>query len=158
DSSGPPPDVVQYDFSVASGPLWSLAPGSRPYVSTDASSTPFQRSIAYNALSNHIYIISRTGTTTGLTVNVVDAGTGADLYKLNTNGISGGSIILLAIAVADDGAIYAANETAITSTNSNPFKIYRWANAASTTVPQLIFSGEPANPTNTNYRWGDSLA
>ena len=158
DSSGPPLNALQYDFAVASGPLWSLAPGSRPYVSTDASSTPFQRSIAYNALSNQVYIISRTGAITGLTINVVDAATGADLYKLNTNGISGGNIVLLAMAVAADGAIYAANETSPTSTNSNPFKIYRWANSASTTPPQLVFSGEPANPASTTFRWGDSLA
>src|SRR5439155_24104605 len=105
DSSGPPVYTLQYDFTAASGPLWSLAPGSRPYItSTGGANTPLERSVAYNAVSNQVIIISRTGALTGLTVNVLDATTGADLYKLNTNGISGGNLVLLAIACADDGA------------------------------------------------------
>lgn len=152
DSFGPG-NMLQYDFDVASAPLWSLAPGSRAYITTDASSTPNQRSIAYNALSNHIYVVSRTGAGTGLTLNVLDAATGTHLYQLNTNGITGGSIILLAIAVADDGAIYAANMVA--NTFVSPFKIYRWTNAASSTIPLVVYSGDPG--TTLGNRWGDSL-
>src|SRR5206468_5441402 len=91
---------------------WSLAPQSRSYLPKDTDSqgrTPLYRGIAYNGLSNQVYIISRSGQTAGLTINVLDAVTGADLYQLNTSGISGGTIILLAMGVADDGSLYAAN-------------------------------------------------
>ena len=71
--------------------------------------TPLYRGIAYNSLSNQVYIISRTGPSDGLTINALDATTGEDLYQLNTSGISGGSIILLAMGVGEDGALYAAN-------------------------------------------------
>jgi hypothetical protein len=147
---------LDYDFTVGPAPLWSLAPGSRPYISTDLSSTPFQRSLGYNALSNQLYVISRTGAGTGLTINVLDADTGADLYQLNTNGITGGSIILLGLGVADDGAIYAANMVA-PNTGANPLKVYRWANSAPSTAPSVVFTGDPANPANTTFRWGDSF-
>ncbi len=153
DSGAPDPGLLTADFAIAQAPLWSLAPGSRPYVTTDAATTPDQRSIAYYAPSNQVYLVNRSGPTTGLTVNVIDGGTGADLYQLNTSGISGGSIILLAIAVADDGSIYAANET--TSPGTNPFKVYRWADANSNTTPVLVFSGDPGSST---MRWGDTLA
>ena len=136
-------------------PLWSLTPGNRSYVTVGASSTPNQRCVAYNPLSNQVYIISRTGQTTGLTINVLNATTGADLYQLNTSGISGGSIILLMMCAADDGALYAANMS-----NSGGgvavFKVYRWANSASSTVPVLVYSGEPAGRTD-SVRWGDSM-
>src|SRR5439155_11675647 len=117
ENDGTPADGSDNVFAIQSAtsnlgthlePLWGIASGSRSYVTVSASNNPNQRSIAYNALSNQVYIISRTGQTSGLTINVLNAATGADLYQLNTNGISGGSIILLMMCVADDGALYAA--------------------------------------------------
>ncbi len=160
---GTPADFTDTNFTIQSAttnlgthlePLWSIAPGSRSYVTVAATSTPNQRSIAYNALSNQVYIISRTGATTGLTINVVNATTGVDLYSLNTGGISVGSIILLMMSVADDGALYAANMTG--NAGSTAFKVYRWTNSASATPPVLIFSGEPAQRTDA-VRWGDTM-
>lgn len=136
-------------------PLWSIVPGSRNYVTAAASNTPNQRSIAYNALSNQVYLISRTGQTSGLTINVLNATTGADLYQLSTSGISGGSIILLMLCVADDGALYAANMSNSGSAVA-VFKLYRWTNSASATAPVLVYSGEPANRTD-SVRWGDAM-
>ncbi len=136
-------------------PLWSLAPGSRSYVTTAATSTPNQRCVAYNALSNQVYIISRTGQTTGLTINVLNATSGADLYQLNTTGISGGSIVLLMMCVADDGVLYAGNMSS-SGTGVATFKLYRWANSGSGTAPVLVYSGEPAARTDA-VRWGDSM-
>src|SRR5262249_9457039 len=79
--------------------LWKLAPGSVPYATGSSnlstSQPPLQRGIAYNALSNQVYIVSRTGATTGLNINVLDGTTGTWLYSLNTTGISGGDIVLL---------------------------------------------------------------
>ncbi len=139
-------------------PLWSLAPGSRPYVTPDATSTPYQRALTYNALSNQVIIVSRTNTTSvsGLTINVINATTGADLYKLDKTDITGGSIILLAIAAADDGAIYACNQVNSASATT-PLKIYRWANSGPGTVPALIFTNGPSDFFGTT-RWGDTLA
>ncbi len=164
ETDGTPADWSDTTFTVQSAttnlmthlePLWSIVPGSRSYVTVAASSTPNQRSIAYNALSNQVYIISRTGQTTGLTINVLNAMTGSDLYQLNTSGISGGSIVLLMMCVADDGAIYAANMSSSGSAVA-VYKLYRWANSASNTVPVLVYSGEPANRTDA-VRWGDSM-
>ncbi len=136
-------------------PLWNVAPGARSYVTVANGSTPNQRSIAYNALSNQVYVISRTGATSGLTINVLDGTTGADLYQLNTTGISGGSIILVGMRTADDGALYAADMSNNTGGVAN-FKLYRWANSDSSTVPALVYSGEPANRTD-SVRWGDAF-
>ncbi len=137
-------------------PLWVLAPGSRPYVNFGGANTPFQRSIGYNALSNQVYIISRTGATSGLTINVLDATTGADLYQLRTDGISAGSISLLMLRVAADGAIYAANMSTTSTTSPADYRLYRWADAGSNTVPTLVYAGEPANRSD-SVRWGDTL-
>ena len=158
DDSGQPPATLQYDFTITAATLWNLAPTSRIYlpVDTDASggTTPLYRSVAYNSYSNQLYVVSRTSTTAGLTVNVLDASSGADLYQLNTTGISGGSIILLSVVAAEDGSIYAANMVNPYSA-ANPFKIYRWTNSASTTTPQVVFTGNPNSATTT--RWGDTL-
>jgi hypothetical protein len=140
-------------------PTWGLGPQSRPYLYPDSDSkgqTPLYRSIAYNSLSNQIYIISRTSASAGLTINAVDASTGADLYQLDTTGIAGGSIVLLAMGVGTDGSLYAANEDVSSGSSPAAFRLYRWADSASTTQPTLVYSGEPANQTGA-IRWGDNM-
>jgi hypothetical protein len=156
------PVTLLYDFAVTNGPLWSLAPLSRSYLPLDADvnngSTPLYRSIACNPLTqtNHLYVVSRTGPVAGLTINVLDANTGADLYQMNTNGISGGAIILINIVVADDGYIYAASMSA--TPPSPQFNVYRWANDDPATAPVLVFSGDPGAAVTPAKRWGDTLA
>src|SRR5438477_12971203 len=69
-------------------PLWSAAPGDplKPYVtSTGGAGTPNERGIAYNALSNQLYVVQRSGN--NYAVHVVDANTGTKLYNLKTDGI-----------------------------------------------------------------------
>ena len=69
-------------------PLWSLAPSSRTYLTTDASTTPNERCIAYNTLSNQVLLVSRTNTVTGSTnpaIYVLNGDTGADLYQMNVD-------------------------------------------------------------------------
>jgi hypothetical protein len=140
--------------------LWSLAPGTLPYVTGSSnlsqSQTPFQRGIAYNALSNQVYIVSRTGATTGLTINVLDGSTGNWIYQLNTTGISGGAIILVEMMAAADGALYAANVDVTSGTTPATYRLYRWANPAPSTTPVLVFAGEPAGQ-STAFRWGDTM-
>lgn len=129
-------------------PLWYLDPGVRPYL-PDYPGDNNQRGIAYNPTTGNIALVNRTG---GLTVNILDGTTGADKGYLKTTGITGGTYVLSQIAVADDGAIYAANLASGTSATT-PFKIYRWANEAYGTEPTLVYSGEVVSGT----RWGDNI-
>ena len=145
-------------------PLWSLAPLGRPYLpantSDGAGRTPLYRGVAYNPLSNHVYIVSRTDQTSaiGLSVNVLDASTGGDLYQLNTSGIDGSTstIILLAMGVAADGAIYAANMADLPANPALTYNLYRWANADPATPPVLLYSGNPEIG-GSAVRWGDTM-
>ena len=129
--------------------LWSISTAEgRPYL-TNASATSYtERGVAYNALSNHAYIVSRAGT---LRVAVLDGDTGAQVGFLNVSGITGGTFALSCIGVADDGAIYAANLTTATPAT---YKIYRWADELS--APALVYSGNPANGA-TPVRYGDNF-
>lgn len=135
--------------SFALKPVWSLSPGSRPYLTaTDT----LQRGVAYNPVTAHVILVSRSTSTTLQRISVLNAADGADVGQLATNGISGGTFILSKIGVAEDGVIYAANFG--TYSASNPFKVYRWANESA--VPTLAFSGDPGK--GNNQQWGNALA
>jgi uncharacterized lipoprotein YddW (UPF0748 family) len=132
--------------------LWSLAPGSRSYLTTVSGAGPNERGLAYNPLSRRVLIVSRTSPM----VYVLDADTGADLWTLNKTGVTGGyssAYYLLMIGAADDGAIYAGNMTLYGNTTA--FKLYRWSNDASGTVPTVAYSGDPG--AGNSQRWGDTL-
>ena len=131
---------------------WRLGGGSRSYLS---SSGHVERGMAFNPNRNHLLIIGRSPSTQ---IFVLDADSGDELYTMNVDGsvVSGsspGGFPLLMIGAADDGAVYAANLT--TAPSTSPFRIYRWANDSSNTVPTIAFSGDPA-PGNTQ-RWGDTI-
>ena len=144
-------------------PVWSIAPNTTnyPFVTTDVTTAPNQRSIAYNALSNQVLVVSRTNYVTGSTnpmIYVLDASTGTNLYTLDTSVVSGGlagspALTLVCIGVADDGAVYAANVAAAVA---DKFSIYRWPNSANGQVGTLVFQGVP-NGTDNTPRWGDTL-
>lgn len=130
--------------------LWRLAPGSRPYLTV--ASTPNERGLAYNRRTDRLLVVSRTSPT----VYVLDADTGADLWTLNTTGVTGGyssSYYLLMAGVADDGVFYAGNLTL--AGNTTAFKLYRWANDNATTVPTVAYSVDPG--AGNSQRWGDTL-
>lgn len=125
--------------------IWSLAPGDRAYITTDNT----QRGLAYNKKTQHLLVVNRAG---GLTVQILDASTGADVGVLDTSGIAGGTFVLSMIGVADDGVIYAANLS--TSTTAPNLKVYRWEDESA--APTVAFEGDPAGGGN-NQRWGDSF-
>ncbi|HNU51901.1 MAG TPA: DUF4623 domain-containing protein [Verrucomicrobiota bacterium] len=125
--------------------VWTLAPGARSYLTTDNT----QRGLAYNPVTGHLLLANRAG---GVSVNVMDSLTGADLGTLDVTGIAGGTFALNLIDVAADGAIYGANLTLNGSTD--PFKVYRWA--SETAAPTLVYSGNPG-PSVAN-RFGDTFA
>ena len=93
------------------------------------------------------YVVDRQG---GTNVVVADGTTGAQTGTLDTTGISGGVFLLNAVAVADDGAIYAANLR--TNTDQASFKIYRWADVSA--MPTVVYDGVPGP----GLRLGDTLA
>ncbi|MDB6034054.1 MAG: Serine protease, subtilase family, partial [Verrucomicrobiales bacterium] len=127
--------------------LWSLPPGSRPYLTSGNS----ERNLAYNPVTGHLLLLSRASAVGGLQIPVLNASNGAEVGKLSTNGIAGGSSVLNGIGVADDGAIYAANLVTLNNSSNSAFRIYRWAYESA--IPTLAFSGEILN----GQRWGDTL-
>ncbi|HZV35859.1 MAG TPA: hypothetical protein VFB72_14885, partial [Verrucomicrobiae bacterium] len=131
--------------------------------SNGGASTPNERTIAYNAVSNQLLVVRGPSGFANLKIFVVNADTGQTMYLLNTNGMTNSQTLnLCGIGVADDGAVYAASA----STSDSSFKVYRWPDTGSNTLPQLIFgvnsSAGTANPvgdvTSQTYRFGDALA
>jgi len=132
--------------------LWNLAPGSRPYLTTTVGGPPDERGMAYNPLTRRVIVVQRSTTT----AYVLDGDTGADLWTLNTTGVTGGytsTYYLLMVGVAEDGVVYAGNMTLHGNTTS--FKLYRWANDSAGTVPTVAYSGDPG--AGQDLRWGDTL-
>src|SRR5438105_15825784 len=93
---------------------------------------PNQLTIAYNAFSNHLYVVSRSSSTTSnYVIYVLNATNGTLLYTLKTNGIQSnvgkGGIGLVGIGVADDGAIYACNVApdSAGSSGTDPTSMFR---------------------------------
>ena len=127
--------------------LWSLAPGTRPYLTI--ASLPAERGMACNPATGRLILISRTSPT----LYVLDAATGNDLWTLDKTGISGGTYPLLLVGAADDGAVFAGNLT--TAGTTTAFKLYRWANDNSSTLPTVAYSGDPG--AGSSQRWGDTL-
>jgi uncharacterized protein (TIGR02597 family) len=135
--------------------MWTCAPGVNAWSTANGgANTPNERTIAYNALSNQVYVVQRSGSNP--TIYALNATNGTFLYTLNTNGINftgyTGNIPLCGIAVSDDGSIYACNNDT-SGTGLPTLKMYRWTNSSPSTRPQLIYSGDPLG--GTNSRWGD---
>jgi hypothetical protein len=146
-------------------PLWSLAPGDRPYLSVQ-NTTWDQRSLAYSAVSNQVLIVSMTNTATGAStgqVYVLDGTTGTDLYQLNTDvsvinslATNTGNRPILSIDVGADGAVFAGNLT--DNGNARGFQLYRWADSGPATTPVRILGPQEPASSPTQHRWGDTLA
>jgi hypothetical protein len=172
------PAQVQSTFSIPNPPLFTLTtnwsiPASSDFGALITLEGANQRAIAYNVLSNHLYLISRNSPTgSNYTIYALNGTNGIALTQLNTSGIYNdgavgeGGIGLASMAVADDGAIYACNMSVDAcscgpnnagNTSDSLFRIYRWADGNSDTAPVQIFSGDPAGQAMA-LRWGDTLA
>jgi hypothetical protein len=128
--------------------LWRLAPGARPYITTDQNT---ERGIAYNKVSNRVLLISRTS---GVNIHVLDGDTGADLWTLQAPadlvaGSNPAGFRLNMLGVADDGVVYAAN----LDTGGSTYAIYRWDDDTTNSVPTVAWSGAPI----AGRRFGDTL-
>jgi hypothetical protein len=154
-------------------PLWSAVIGSQPYISGLGGGSPNSRTMAYNALSNQLYVVSRSSPgTSNYVIYVLDASSGSIVTTLNTNGlynagaVGEGGIGLGGIGVADDGAIYVCNialdacgcgANAGATPADSMFRVYRWANGDTATPPVQVFVGDPAGQ-STPLRWGDTMS
>ena len=134
--------------------LWTLSLGSRAYLSTNVALN-LERGLAFNPATSNLLLVSR-GEVSGFSVVSLNSLTGAENYFLDTNGISGGTFPINMIRAASDGAVYAANLT--TAANTTSYRLYRWADDASATVPTLSFVGDPGFGVAAGLRWGDNLA
>ena len=126
---------------------WLAPNGYNGSTYTNLTTSDTERGLA--CANGHLYLVSRNG---GYAVRILDARTGQDLGALNlgTNTVSGGTFNLNMAAAGGDGAIYVGN----LATGPTPFRIYRWANDASNTVPTVVYNGVPL----AGARVGDSLA
>ncbi len=130
--------VLPFNNTAQMTNIWSVAPGSRPYLNT----AYFEYGMAFNPVNSNLLVASYVSTNpTPVIIGVMDALTGAHKHTLDVTGISGGNRWVNKIGVTDDGVVYAANRT--TASASDPLKIYRWANDEASTVPTVAFSGDP---------------
>src|SRR6185436_16143232 len=93
---------AQYSITTS----WTIATNTRPYVTSGVT----ERGIAYNPFTDHVLLVSRyQGNTFPPHIAILGGATGADLGRMDTNGVFGGTFALSMIEVADDGAIYGGN-------------------------------------------------
>lgn len=145
--------VLPGAYSNVASNLWTVASGSRPYLTT----TGVQRGLAYHALSNLVLVVSQTPSPSNM-VALLDANTGADVGSLDTSLINApanptpdGFFDVNMVGVADDGVVYVGNM--ILSGASDNFVLYRWQDADPATLPSQAYSGNPAIA-----RLGDTMA
>jgi hypothetical protein len=146
--------------------LWSLAPGSRPYLT--GAGTDTQRGLAYDANSNRVVVVSRVSHTnlndnTTLEpygVILLDANTGAEAGELDISSLLAitppGIFPVNMCGVGDDGIVYVGN--LITSGNADSYAIYSWISADPMAPITQAYLGNPLAGTGSNGRIGDSMA
>jgi hypothetical protein len=137
---------------VVMNPLWRVSTtNGLTYLNTDGT----QRGLAYNPVTDRIYVVSRTGSPQ---VYKFDAFTGAEAGQLDVTGVTGGGGgAINLVDVADDGSIYICN----LATSANTFRLYRYTDESA--VPQLVFLGDPSlldtNAVVSNSkRFGDNMS
>lgn len=112
--------------------------------------TSGHRGIAYNPVTGNILV----GQTSGniLRINSAD-GTPAGT-NMNMTDVSGGTFTISGVTVLPDGTIFACNYVPGATTNTNPLKVYRWANENA--VPELVASLDPV-PSASTDRFGEHM-
>ncbi|MFN4241648.1 MAG: DUF4623 domain-containing protein [Tepidisphaerales bacterium] len=122
--------------------------GPYPYLGTGNN----ERGIAYNPVTGNLILVSRNG---GNNIRILDGLTGVDKGALNlgTGIVTGGTLTINMVGVADDGAIYVAN--LVTNVGSAPLRVYKWDNET-VAAPSVFFSNTMTGFAGTP-RLGDSL-
>lgn len=136
--------------------IWNLLPADRSYITYDITNNN-ERSLAFNPASSNLLVVSRAN---GFTVAVLDPQTGAEKNFMDTSGIPadlpGVSLGLSMIGAGADGVIYGAG--LVVNAANTPFYVYRWADDSSSSLPVLVFAGDPGSGPAPGLRWGDSFA
>lgn len=134
-------------------PAWRVLAGERDSINTDST----QRGLAFNPVSGNLLYVSRTGSNI---LAVLDAATGAEKHRLATTDSEGFSVITGAtipvnmIGVAEDGAVYVANLNLPAAGSGAALRVYRWDSDAADAVPvALDIPDLPAD-----VRFGDTFA
>ncbi|MCC6638305.1 MAG: DUF4623 domain-containing protein, partial [Ignavibacteriaceae bacterium] len=92
-----------------------------------------ERGMTFSKTNNQMVVVVRN---VAVTLKALDAMTGLEAANYDLTGVSGGTFALNdAEASHDDGKVYAGN---LTTSNTGPFKIYKWDNT--TSVPTVAFS------------------
>ena len=137
-----PPPVI-----VGATQLWKQNNSDQVYFTTNNHT---ERGLAYNPATGNLLFIGRAPTTN---IYVLNGGNGSLLRTLTlTTNIAGGTFPIMMLGVAGDGAVYAAN---LSLNNSTPFRLYRWENDNTSSIPTVAFNGDPGN--GNNQRWGDTM-
>ncbi len=134
-------------------PAWRILAGERSTINTDST----QRGLAFNPVSGNVLYVSRSGSNI---VAVLDAATGTEKHRLATTDgegfsvITGATIPVNMIGVAEDGAVYVANLNLPAAGSGAALRVYRWESDAPDAVPvALDIPDLPAD-----VRFGDTFA
>ncbi|TVR48580.1 MAG: DUF4623 domain-containing protein [Puniceicoccaceae bacterium] len=122
--------------------VWTINPGDTTWFANDNAA----RGMTVNPVTGNVIVPSRTG---GVSVNVVNGMTGAQIGTMNVTGISGGVFALNMMGAAADGSLYGINLGS--GTAGTGVKVYRWADESA--APVLIFDGDLPGG-----RYGDNIA
>jgi hypothetical protein len=132
------------------GGAWSATNGVGHLANNNAN-----RGLAYNAVSNQVFVATRAGATTG-SIDVFDGTTGALLS--GANGVNSANLGIDQIGVGDDGILYGM--PLITSVSgSSLVTVYAWTNWNST--PYTAYQSSGTDPVGADFagkRIGDTLA
>ncbi|HEX3718384.1 MAG TPA: hypothetical protein VH595_10495 [Verrucomicrobiae bacterium] len=130
--------------------LWSLAPGSQPYLDSSSYDT---RGLAYDTNTGSVLVADK-GTDFG--IFVLDANTGTNKFTMNARGIgqTGDLFDLDQIGVGDDGVLYAGN--LVPAGSGGVFGLVYWDSVSTNAAPYQSFLGDPGN--GSGDRWGDIMA
>jgi hypothetical protein len=115
------------------------------------------RGLAFSPVSGNLVLATREG---GNAVRILNATTGTAVSSLSVTGIAGGGgAALNMVGVANDGAIYVGN---LSTSATDPFRIYRYADETTGVAPSIAFSGTVSKLVSgtmlNSNRIGDSLA
>lgn len=104
------------------------------------------RGIAINPVTGNVLYTSTAGGSNH--VSVIDGKTGTYINALDATGVSGGTLALLGVRVAEDGAVYVMNLAAQSAT----LRVYRWESETDPNPPTTVLD-YPGSP----VRIGDAM-
>lgn len=134
------------------GGAWSAANGVAHLANNNGN-----RGLAYSAVSNQVFVATRSGATTGA-IDVFDGTTG--MLLSGANGVNGANLGIDQIGIADDGILYGMPLiTSVSGSGGGLVSVYSWTNWNST--PYLAYQSSGTDPVGANFsgkRIGDTMA